>query len=275
MTTAVFGIILFAAALHAIWNAIVKDGDDRLMTTVLVTGAAALIAVTALPFLPAPARASWLFIAVSAIVHIGYFALIARTYRAADMSQAYPLMRGAAPVLVAVASVVFLRAPLTPLAWLGIAVTCAGILAMAAGRQRGPGAGFALANAGVIAAYTLIDGIGVRRSGAPPAYALWIFLLAGAPLAAWGVASRRRAFRRYVARNWRPGMVGGVGTVVSYGLALWAMTIAPIAIVSALRETSILFGAAISGFVLKEKLSPARIAGACVIAAGAVVLRLT
>jgi drug/metabolite transporter (DMT)-like permease len=276
MTVAVFSIVLLAAALHALWNAVVKGGSDTLMTTVLVTGSAALIAMVSLPFLSLPARPSWPFIAASTVFQIGYFALIARTYGIADMSETYPLMRGTAPLLVAIASVALLGATLAPLAWVGIAVICAGILSMAAGRRarRNKGVVLALLNAVVIAGYTLIDGAGVRRSGAPGAYTLWIFLLTGAPLTLWALAARGEVFLRYIAGNWRLGMVGGFGTAASYGLALWAMTVAPVAVVAALRETSILFGTAISGLLLRERVGPARIAGACIIAAGAVALRL-
>ena len=201
---------------------------------------------------------------------------MARTYRIADMNQTYPLMRGAAPLLTALASAALLKEPLSPPAWLGVAVICAGVIGMAAGRRSGQGRGVALAlvNAVVIAGYTLVDGAGVRRSGAPAAYTLWIFLLTGAPFAGWLLAFRASAFRRYVARTWRLGLAGGFGTTASYGLALWAMTVAPIAVVAALRESAILFATAISVFVLKETVSPARLAGAGVIALGAVILRL-
>ena len=276
MTAAVFLVVLLGAASHATWNAIVKGAGDKLLTTVLVTGFAALIALAVLPFLPVPDRASWPFIAASVILQIVYFVLVAQAYRIADMSEAYPLMRGAAPLLVAVASVGFLAEPMPPRAWLGVVTICLGILAMAAGRRAGSGKSVALAlvNAVVIAGYTLIDGAGVRRSGAPAAYTLWIFLLTGAPLAAWALAARRQHVRRYVAHNWPACLAGGVGTLTSYGLALWAMTIAPVAVVAALRETSILFGTAISFLILNERVSSARIAGACIIAAGAIALRL-
>jgi drug/metabolite transporter (DMT)-like permease len=277
MPIAVFGMILFAAALHAMWNAVVKGSSDTLLTTVLVTGSAALIALAALPLLPAPAAESWPFIAASAVFQIVYFALVAATYRIADMSQTYPLMRGTAPLLVALASVAWLGEPLTLPAWIGVGVICAGILVMAADGRRGEdrtGMMLALLNAIVIAGYTVIDGIGVRQSGAPAAYTLWIFLLTGLPLLAWAMLARRRAFAGYAARNWHLGLIGGIGTLASYGLALWAMTKAPIAVVAALRETSILFGAAISALVLKERVSPTRIAAVCVIAGGAAILRM-
>jgi len=250
---AVFATVLFAAALHAAWNAIVKGADDKLLTTVLVAAGGVLIAVTALPFLPQPALASWPFIAGSTGFQAVYLVLVARTYRHADMSQAYPLMRGTAPLL------------------------CAGILALAVGGLRGGGrAGVvaALLNAVVIASYTLIDGAGVRRSGSPAAYVLWLNLFSGAPLVVWALIARRRALATYARRHWAAGLAGAVGTTASYGLALWAMTQAPVPVVAALRETSIVFGVAISGLLLRERVGPERIMAACAIAAGAAILRL-
>lgn len=276
MSFDVFAIIMLGAALHATWNAVVKGGDDKLLTTCMITAFAALFALAIIPFLDVPARASWPFIGASAILQVLYFVLVASTYRIADMSQTYPIMRGTAPLLVATVSVFLLSESLSAFAWAGIAVISIGILSMAAAPSTGQRKGLTLAliNAGVIAAYTLIDGLGVRKSAAPAAYTLWIFLLTAIPLAAWALGTRRYAFCRYVAGNWRAGIVGGVGTAASYGLALWAMTAAPIATVSALRETSILFGVVISALVLKEQLTRVRIVAACIIAAGAMVLRL-
>lgn len=276
MSLSVFAIILLGAALHATWNAVVKGGADKLLTTCMIASVASLIALAATPFLPLPARESWPFIGASVLLQVLYFVLVASTYRIADMSQTYPIMRGTAPLLVATVSVFVLAEPLSTSAWLGIAVISLGILSMALAPSSGPRKGLVLAliNAGVIASYTLIDGLGVRKSGAPVAYTLWIFLLTGVPLATWALASRRTLFCDYLAHNWRLGIVGGVGTIASYGLALWAMTAAPIATVSALRETSILFGVVISAWVLKERLTRVRILAACVIAAGAMVLRL-
>ncbi|TKJ77387.1 EamA family transporter [Pseudomonas sp. CFBP13509] len=276
MSLDVFAIIMLGAALHATWNAVVKGGDNKLLTTCMIASIASLIASTVIPFLELPAKESWPFIGASVILQVVYFVLVASTYRIADMSQTYPIMRGTAPVLVATASVGLLSESLSSFAWLGIAIICIGILSMAAAPSIGQRKGMllALVNAAVIAGYTLIDGVGVRKSGAPAAYTLWIFLLTGIALAVWAFAVRRREFCRYLARHWRPGVIGGFGTVVSYGLALWAMTAAPIATVSALRETSILFGVVISALVLKEQLTRRRIMAACIIASGAMVLRL-
>jgi drug/metabolite transporter (DMT)-like permease len=276
MSLLVFAVVLSAALLHATWNAIVKAGDDKFLTTIMVTTAAAALSAALLPLLQAPARPSWPFAIASAVFQVAYFLLVARTYQIADMSQTYPLMRGTAPLIVALASVLRLGETLSPTAWAGVIAISLGIFSIALGSSLKDRRGvyLALLNALVIAAYTLIDGIGVRRSGAPAAYTLWVFLLTGLPLACWALTRRRSTFLPYLRRYWGLGIAGGIGTTASYGLALWAMTLAPVAMIAALRETSILFGTVIAGLVLKEPIGPRRIASACIIAAGAAILRL-
>lgn len=277
----VYLVVLFAALLHASWNAIVKGGTDKLLSTVLITSCGALLAAMVLPFLPLPAPAIWPFITASVLLQVLYFALIARVYHLADMSQTYPIMRGTAPLLVALISLLWLDDHLPYGALLGIVLICLGILCMAFSQRRGTltadqrrGLALALLNALVIASYTLVDGLGVRRSGSAAAYTLWLFLLTGVVLLGWVLWVRRADFQRYAVRHWQLGVIGSVGTLASYGLALWAMTLAPVAVIAALRETSILFGVLIAGLFLKEKLSPARVLGAVIIVVGAVVLRL-
>ena len=199
MTIFVFSIILFAAALHASWNAVVKSGTDKLLTTVLVTTVAALIAAIVLPFLHRPAKESWFFIGASIPIHILYFALVAKTYHSADMGQTYPLMRGSAPLIVAVTGALFFGTVLMPTAWVGIAIICAGIISMAVftGKQNNNGAILALLNAAVIASYTLVDGEGVRLSGSPVAYTLWVFMLTGISLLAWMIFKRGAEIKCY------------------------------------------------------------------------------
>jgi drug/metabolite transporter (DMT)-like permease len=276
MSLVVFAVVLAAAFLHATWNAIVKAGGDKFLTTIMVTTAAAALSAVLLPFLRGPAPASWPFAVASAVFQITYFLLVARTYQVADMSQTYPLMRGTAPLIVAVVSVLRLGETLSPMAWAGVIGISLCIFSIAFGSTLTSRRGvyLALVNAVVIAAYTLIDGIGVRRSGAPAAYTLWVFLLTGVPLALWALAARRATFLPYLRRHWGLGVVGGFGTTASYGLALWAMTLAPVAVVAALRETSILFGIVIAGLVLKESIGPGRVISACIIAGGAALLRL-
>ncbi|AOH85941.1 hypothetical protein AWL63_20245 [Sphingomonas panacis] len=275
MIAAVFPVILVAAALHATWNAIIRGGEDRGLMTALVTGSAAAIAVIGLPFLPPPVRQSWPFLAGSAVLSISYYGLVAWTYRVAEMSRTYPLMRGAAPLLVAIASTTILGEPLRWQAWCGVAVICAGILGVAGNplRSLDKGAGLASLNAVVIAGYTMVDGAGVRHSGTAAAYTLWIFLLTGIPMTSWAIFRRGHAFRVSLGRNWRLGIVGGASTTASYGLALWAMTLVPVAIVAALRETAILFGVLISAVFLKEPVGPGRVIAAVLITAGAALLR--
>ncbi|GLK88262.1 EamA family transporter [Pseudomonas turukhanskensis] len=277
----VYLVVLLAALLHASWNAIVKGGPNKLLSTVLLTSCAALMGSILLPWLPQPAPASWPFLATSVLLHVAYFGLVARAYDLADMSQTYPIMRGTAPLLVALASLIWLNDPLGLGALLGIVLICLGILTMALARPVGKhsanvrlGLLMALLNAVVIAAYTLVDGIGVRHAGAAAGYTLWLFLLTGVALLAWALAARREAFVAYARSYWRMGVLSAFGTVASYCLVLWAMSQAPVAVVAALRETAILFGMLIASLFLNERLSPTRIAGACVIVAGAVVLRL-
>ena len=280
MTTpsSIVAVVLFAAFLHAVWNACVKRGSDKFLSSVLVAGGCGVIAVAVLPFLPQPVGGSWPFIAASVLAQIIYMILLAATYRAGDMSQTYPLMRGVAPLLVALVSGPFIGEALTIGRWTGVALISVGVLGMALiipakGPRRWAAPGLALANACVIATYTVIDGIGVRKSGAPVAYACWIFVLTAIPLVTWAAVRRRHVFWQYAWTHRSVVVVGGMGTFASYGLALWAMTRAPVVVVASLRETSILFATAISAFVLKERIVPARLASIGLIAFGAVIIQ--
>ena len=261
MTLTVFCILLFAALLHASWNAIVKAGTDKLYSAISVSGSATLIALVLLPFSPQPSAASWPFLIVSCALQVVYTVLVAKTYQVSDMSQTYPLMLGDR---------------LSWLAWSGIGVICLSILAMAMnGRMKSrKGIWLALLNACFIAGYTLVDGTGVRLSETALGYTLWTFFMNGFCLLGWAMVARRREASGYLRLHWKKGLLGGVGTMGSYGLALWAMTQAPLAVVAALRETSILFGALIAFLLLKEKVAGLRIAAALGIAGGAILLRL-
>ena len=284
MSGTVVAVVLFAALLHASWNAIVKSGKDTFLTTVLVSVGAALISLAVLPFVDAPAAASWPYLAASAVAQLAYYSLLAAAYRAGDMSHAYPLMRGSAPLIVALASWPLIGERLSLMQMGAVGCICAGILALyVAARQPAMGAAptgtgrataFALGNACVIASYTLIDGLGVRLSGAPAAYTMWIFVLNGAGLLLWTVLRRRAGLLASARTQWHLAAFGGFGTLASYGLALWAMTQAPVAAIAALRETSILFAIAIAALFLREKISPRRYLAIGLIAAGAILMRM-
>jgi drug/metabolite transporter (DMT)-like permease len=276
---AVLAAVLFAALMHASWNALVKSRGDTFLATALVVGGGGLLGACALPFLAAPAPASWSFIAASSLAQLLYYALLVETYRAGDMSHAYPLMRGSAPLLVALAGGPLTGERLDALQWLAVLLICGGILALYATARAGAAAArrttaFALLTACVIACYTVIDGVGVRRSGAPAAYTIWIFMLSGAGLFAWALARRARALAAFARANLVLVPFGGVATLGSYAIALWAMTRAPVATIAALRETSILFATAIAALVLRERISPARLSAVALVACGAVVMRL-
>jgi len=276
MSAAVFFIVLFAALCHAVWNAIVKAGDDPTVTAILVALAGAIISLVVLPFLAQPAEASWPFLAISTVLQVAYYLLVGSAYRAADMSRVYPLMRGTAPLIVAVVTAFALGDHLSAAAWIGVALVSGGVIASAlASRGSGDmrGTVLAIVNALVIAAYTVSDGLGVRASASPVAYTMWLTVLTALPLVVYA-AKTRPEFARHALANAPIAFVGGALTLTSYGLALWAMTVAPVAVVAALRETSILFGTAIAGIVLKERIPAARLAAIAVIAAGAIALRL-
>ncbi|MCS2148697.1 DMT family transporter [Scandinavium manionii] len=277
MTLTVFFVLLFAALLHASWNAIVKAGSDKLYSAISVSGSASLIAFVLLPFSPQPALASAPWLILSCGLQVVYTVLVAKTYQVSDMSQTYPLMRGTAPLLVAMVSLFLPGEQLSSLAWMGIGVICLSILAMALNGRSGSrkGVTLALINASFIASYTLVDGTGVRLSGSALGYTLWTFLMNGFCLLGWAMISRRLEVSRYMRLHWKKGIFGGLGTMGSYGLALWAMTQAPLAVVAALRETSILFGAVIALVILKERVTWLRLTAACGIALGAILLRLS
>lgn len=281
MSLSVFCVVLFAAALHAVWNSLLKGGGDKMLSAVLVTGGAALIGACTVSFLPLPHPESWPWLAVSVGLQTVYFTLLAHTYRLADMGRTYPLMRGTAPMLVAGAGGIWGQDTLSVTGWVGIGVLCSGVVSLALQRTAAtagerPGAGLALAflNALVIAGYTLVDGTGVRLSGAPASYTLWLSLLTGVPMVGWALLARRQALWRYLRANPLLPVIGGGGTLVSYGLALWAMTLAPVAVVAALRETSIVFALLLAALLLKERTSFRRLMAGGLICAGAMLLRL-
>ncbi|CAI9412489.1 4-amino-4-deoxy-L-arabinose-phosphoundecaprenol flippase subunit ArnE [Pleomorphomonas sp. T1.2MG-36] len=276
MSLGVFAAVLAAALVHAGWNVLVKGAADKLAMTVSVALGAAIVAASILPFLPLPAPDSWPFLGASVLLQSVYYLLIARAYRIADMSLAYPLMRGAAPLVVALSGALVFGETLRSGQWMAIGLISAGIGALALGAFRQPlgaaGGITALCNAMIIASYTLVDASGVRLSGAPVAYALLLAVLTGVVTLALVFAGRARP--RLDGRTLGLGLVGGAATTLSYGVALWAMTRAPVAPVAALRETSIVFALVLSHLVFGEKVGGRRIAAALLVMAGVGALRL-
>ncbi len=269
-------LVLLAAALHATWNAIVKSSPHKLFDTVAITTGAAVICGFALPFIAPPAQAAWPWLGASVALHTVYFLAVAGAYRWGDLSLAYPLMRGLAPLIVALVGVLTLDDPVSLAMWLGIGLICAGILMPALSQrqvQSRQGTFIAVGNAFVIAVYTLVDGVGTRLSGDPLSYCEWLFFLSAFPILALALAVERRGAWQHARSRWKVGLFGGGFSVAAYGIVLWAMTQAPVAAVAALRETSVIIAAAIGTLFFREPVAAIRIAGAVLVAAGVIALR--
>jgi len=281
MDAFVFAAVLFAAACHAGWNAAVKKGIDPLATTVAISIGAALIALPLMPFAGLPAAAAWPWVLASVLVHLLYFAGLIESYRFGDMSQVYPIARGSAPLLTALGSVLLIDERIAPMAWAGVLLLASGVVLMSlrGGRDLARldrrAVGFALVTAVTICAYSLVDGIGARLSGNALAYSLALFIGIGPVMVVYALLRGGAS----VVATLRPlgaiGLAGGALQLGSYGIAIWAMTVAPIAVVAALRETSVLFGALIAVIVLREPPSTVRVAAACAIVIGLVLIRLS
>lgn len=279
MSLQVLLLVLLSALLHAGWNIMIRGSGNRTLDTVLVVAGAGAIMVLLLPFLPLPASASWPYALASGVIHVGYFLLVAGAYRHGELSYVYPLMRGTAPALSAIAAALLLAEVPLLQGWLGVALICGGVLLLAGDAWRkatpqGNATLFALGTAGVVVIYTLVDGVGVRLSGNAAIYTGWVFLLTALPLTVIFLMRDRAATLAYARQHWRRGLFGGACTLASYALALWAMTQAPIALVAALRETSVVFGTLLAALLLKERVSRTRYAAIGVVVAGAVAIKL-
>ncbi len=274
MTPLVVALILSAALLHASWNAILRGGADRLWSITIMSATSAVVALPFLFLLALPARASWPCIGLSAALQVAYCLFLVRAYREGGLAQVYPIARGTSPLLVSLGAIFVAGERLTLAALAGVTLVSLGIMALAFEKAR-PSARSTLAAVATgvfVAAYTLTDGVGARLSGHAPSYAAWLFLVQGAAMPAVYVALHGRiALPLKNAETWKA-LAGGVFGLLSYGVVIWALTLAPMGRVSALRETSILFAAVIGVVFLKEKLTPARITAALMIAGGAITL---
>lgn len=276
LTTGVTLAVLGAALLHASWNAIIKSGRDPLFDTALVALGGTVLALPLLLVFAPPEPASWPYIAASITIHIGYYATLAGAYRAGDLSHGYPIMRGTAPLLVAVGTIGWFGETLSLSAWAGVLLICGGVLSLgiAGGGANRRATAWALANALIIAMYTVVDATGVRASGGAERYIAWMFFFMGLPFGLIVLALKRGAFLRHAAQHGWRGLLGAGLSGVSYGIALWAMMRAPVAMIAALRETSVIFAALIGAWILKEGHVGSRLGGAAVVLAGVIALKL-
>ena len=271
--------VLCAAVTHATWNAFVKTGDDHLISITGIAAASALIALFVYPFSDAPAPASWPYIGLSVGLHVGYMIALSQAYRYSDFSSAYPIARGTAPVLVFAWSLLVLKESLSAQELLAVSGIIIGIMVFSTRRlgrvvNDRKALFYALLTAFFIASYTLVDGIGVRLAASVNGYMVWMTGLEIFPLLLYTYYRRGPRVFSAIAHNALPMMMRGVLAVGGYWIVIWAMTQAPIALVAALRETSIIIAALIGAYYFKEPSGIRRIIAAVIVCISVVILRL-
>ncbi|WP_267243975.1 DMT family transporter [Streptomyces sp. PR69] len=277
MTPLVAAAVLLAAFTHAAWNAVAHHIKDQLVAFTLISGGAAALGLVLACFTPLPAAASWPYLVASALLHVGYQSLLMRSFSLGDFGQMYPIARGTAPLVVTVLAAVFVGETLHGWQLAGVAVASAGLVGLAlwgirgragAARPHGPAVLAALATGLMIAACTVVDGVGVRASGTPLGFIAWLMVLQGPLIPGYAVFVHRGALPRLLRPHAGRGLLCAALAIAAYGLVLWAQTRAPLAPIAALRECSIIVGAAIGAVFFKERFGVHRIAAAGVMAAG-------
>ncbi|WP_369035208.1 EamA family transporter [Streptomyces adonidis] len=273
MTPTVTAAVLLAAVTHASWNALAHRITDKLVGFTLIAGGGMVIGLVACPFVPLPAAGAWPYLVVSAVIHLVYFVLLMRSFRLGDFGQAYPIARGTAPLVVTLLAAVFAHEVPDGWAAAGIALSCAGLTGVALWGLRGrrpnwAAIGAALATGLSIAAYTVVDGLGVRASGSALGYIAWLMALEGIAIPAYALYRWRGQFLAKVRPFAGVGLLGAALSVAAYGLVLWAQTKAELAPIAALRESSIIVGAAIGAVFFKERFGAPRIAAAGLLVIG-------
>ncbi len=265
-------LMVASGAIHACVNAILKSGGDKLSSRALIDGFSAILVAPMACVTPFPQEAAWWLLG-SMVAHLFYLLCLVKAFEAADMSAVYPVMRGSAPVIASVVAVMLFGEPISWSVAAGIALVSLGTLAVAWWNAPGPKAiGWALATGAMTALYTVLDAKGVRAAPSAESYFAWFFLALGPCIALIFALWRGPLFLLTARSQWKPGLIAGAMSLVTYGLALWAYRLGDVPRLAALRETSILFGVAIAWLLLKERIGPPRLAGAASIAAGAALL---
>lgn len=273
MSLEITGIVLLAAAFHAAWNALIKVRDDRLIVMGIVTLTGSAFSLLFVPFVDAPNPACWPFLALTILLHTAYHLFLPFAYDHGDLGKVYPIARGSAPLLVALGAFLFVGERLAPLTLLGVLCLAVGVMALAF--ERGAGAVrqsraviYALLTGLLIASYTIVDGVGARQSGSALGFAVWLTI--GDGLLTFLIVYIWKGQKNFLVakQHLGVGLLGGILQVAAYWIIVCALVVAPMAMVSALRETSVLFAALISTFVLKEGFGVWRFVSASLIALG-------
>ncbi|HEV2000360.1 MAG TPA: EamA family transporter [Xanthobacteraceae bacterium] len=280
MEVSVIAAVLAGAAMHAGWNSLVKIGLDRFSMILLLSLAQGLQSLVLLWFFPMPAMAAWPWLAASAFLHTGYKLFLIRAYAHGDLSQIYPLARGSAPLMVAIFSAPVLGEKLSLTGTLAVVAIGLGVALMslkgggALGRLPAKALFYAAGTAVCTAAYTIVDGIGARASGTASGFTFWMFVLDTFLMVTFALATRGGGAIRRLAPEWRTGLAAGGLSLGGYWIAIWAFTVAPIALVAALRETSVLFVMLIAVVLLGERAGAWRWLAAALIVGGIGLVRL-
>ena len=275
----VASLVLLAAVMHATWNALIKGSRDKAGTQAVLMFAGVLMAAAAIPFVPAPARESWPLLAISIVVHTIYRVVLLWAYKAGDLSKVYPLARGFAPLLVALAATALAGEFLNPWETAGVLLVSAGIASLAFEKRIGSQPSrrpvvLALLTGLCVSAYSLIDGLGGRLAGSAIGYAAWLFVFEGLPFALGTAFLRRRRLPELVRSSWKRGLIGGVISTGGYTIVIWAMSVGAMAQTIALRETSVIVAALIGVRLMKEGSGGRRIAAAAIVVVGNLLLQV-
>ncbi len=277
MDPLVVAMVLAAAVMHAVWNTVLKVGSDRLMTMAIVIGLGGALSPGLILYGPPPLPESWMFIALSVALHCAYFFFLIQAYRVGDLSHAYPLARGSAPLMVAAGAALFAGELLSPLELLAVASISGGIFSLLLTGGYGLRGGwralaYPLATGVMIAAYTVTDGLGVRLSGNPAGYIGWLFLFSAIPIGVFAAVKRQAEALVFLRRYWKRSIMAGMLAFCAYSLVIWALSLGAMAHVSALRETSVVIAALIGTRLLGEPFGVRRVLSAATVAGGVVLL---
>lgn len=274
MSAVVIGLALFAAILHATWNAFLRSGGDRLWTVTVMSFASTVFALPFVFIYPLPAAGAWLYIVLSAVLQVGYSVFLVAAYRYGELGQVYPIVRGIVPMLVTLVGFITTDDRLDPYQIAGVLFVAVGIVSLALGKGRASTSSipFALATGAIIAAYASVDSIGVRHTGQSGAYTAWVLVLYGAFLPAAFLAMRRQLVVDFRASDTWKALAGGLVAMIAYGVVIAAFALGPAGPITALRETSVLFAVLIGWLFLGETLTARRILACLVVAAGAILL---
>lgn len=280
MTPIIVALVLTAAVLHASWNALVKSSGRPEFNIIAIQAVGAAICLCIAPFVPLPNSQSWPMIIASVIIHNFYYLTLSQSYRVGDLSQVYPLFRGLAPILVMIGAGVFASEWLPLQSMFGILIVSFGVMSLAftsrlTGKMPRAALIWGLLTAVLIAAYTVVDGLGVRAAGNPISYIVWLFILEPIPIGLWLLCYRRNQWFAEIRAGYQTIIIGGCAASLAYGLVIFAMSLGAMGIVSSLRETSVIFAAIIGSVFLKESFGRQRIIAAVLVALGVVILKIS